>query len=204
MILLNSTWEETKKWVAERLNKNVDVRILLLFIIYLFIYFLFIYFLLPSELYLSKFIMFYKFHTHTKSKKVGSISGVLKYFIVEPFVPHKATDEYYICIYSIREGDEILFYHEGGVDIGDVDSKAEKIVIETGKTFDVEAVQKDLLKHAPQERKALLASYIQALYNVYVQLHFTYLEINPVVIVNDTVTFFSFFFFLFFFFLLLP
>eukprot|EP00967_Tisochrysis_lutea_P104425 scaffold158482_cov35-Tisochrysis_lutea.AAC.7 len=31
---------------------------------------------------------------------------------------------YYICIHSLREHDEMLFYHEGGVDVGDVDSKA--------------------------------------------------------------------------------
>ena len=28
-----------------------------------------------------------------------------------------------MCIYSGREGDTILFHHEGGVDIGDVDAK---------------------------------------------------------------------------------
>ena len=33
-------------------------------------------------------------------------------------------EEMYVCIYSHREGDTILFYHEGGVEIGDVDSKA--------------------------------------------------------------------------------
>ena len=32
-------------------------------------------------------------------------------------------EEFYVCIYSHREGDTILFHHEGGVDIGDVDAK---------------------------------------------------------------------------------
>ena len=32
-------------------------------------------------------------------------------------------------INSVREGDWILFYHEGGVDVGDVDAKASKILI---------------------------------------------------------------------------
>jgi succinyl-CoA synthetase beta subunit len=31
----------------------------------------------------------------------------------------------YICIYSHRHGDTILFHHKGGVDIGDVDAKVE-------------------------------------------------------------------------------
>ena len=33
------------------------------------------------------------------------------------------SEEFYICILSHRYGDTILFHHEGGIDIGDVDSK---------------------------------------------------------------------------------
>jgi len=32
-------------------------------------------------------------------------------------------EEFYVCIYSHRQGDTILFHHEGGVEIGDVDAK---------------------------------------------------------------------------------
>ena len=32
-------------------------------------------------------------------------------------------EEYYVCIHSHRYADTILFHHEGGVDIGDVDAK---------------------------------------------------------------------------------
>ena len=39
-------------------------------------------------------------------------------------MPHPSNTEYYVCITSQREGDAILFTHEGGVDIGDVDAKA--------------------------------------------------------------------------------
>ena len=31
--------------------------------------------------------------------------------------------EYYICIYTKRDADVILFHHEGGMDVGDIDSK---------------------------------------------------------------------------------
>ena len=34
---------------------------------------------------------------------------------------------------SHRYHDEILFYHEGGVDVGDVDAKAEKLELPTGE-----------------------------------------------------------------------
>ena len=35
-----------------------------------------------------------------------------------------------MCIYSERDSDTILFTSEGGVDIGDVDAKAKKMVVE--------------------------------------------------------------------------
>lgn len=33
-----------------------------------------------------------------KECKVEVVTGILDHFIVEPFVPHKQSDEYYICI----------------------------------------------------------------------------------------------------------
>jgi ATP citrate (pro-S)-lyase len=44
---------------------------------------------------------------------VNGVSGPLDVFIVEPFVPHTA--EIYLAMFNTREGEEILFYHEGGV-----------------------------------------------------------------------------------------
>lgn len=63
-----------------------------------------------------------------KEVQVEHVKGELNQFIIEAFVPHEQKDEYYVCIQSIREGDLVYFYHEGGVDIGDVDSKANKMV----------------------------------------------------------------------------
>lgn len=57
------------------------------------------------------------------------MTGILDTFIVEPFVPHEQTDEYYVCINSNREGEEFLFCHEGGVDVGDVDAKADRLQV---------------------------------------------------------------------------
>ena len=72
------------------------------------------------------------------------MSGLLTDFIIEPFVKHEQvlnnetmtvdmhntipyhtiqSDEHYVCIVAGRDGDTILFHHEGGVDVGDVDSK---------------------------------------------------------------------------------
>ena len=53
----------------------------------------------------------------------------------EPFVAHAQEDEFYVSIYSQRHGDVILFHHEGGVDVGDVDSKVSSSLIPQSPSF---------------------------------------------------------------------
>ena len=106
-------------------------------------------------------------------------------FIVEPFLPHPSNTEYYVCITSQREGDVILFTHEGGVDIGDVDAKALVLNIPVNKPFpDREVIARTLLEHVPAEKKETLVDFLIRLYSVYVDLHFAYLEINPLVVLD--------------------
>jgi len=122
------------------------------------------------------------------NQKIGKAEGKLRQFIIEPFLPHKQEEEAYICIYSTRDRDVILFHHEGGVDIGDVDSKAVKLQVEVAERMEVDtaAVTKSLLPAFTGD-KALVAGFIVALYRQYVQLHFTYLEINPLVVTQGKV-----------------
>ena len=55
---------------------------------------------------------------------MDGIEGTLKQFLIEPFVPHRQNEECYLCIYSHAESqDVVLFHHEGGVDVGNVDEK---------------------------------------------------------------------------------
>lgn len=77
-----------------------------------------------------------------KEQKIGAASGKLRNFIIEPFVPHKPNEETYVCIYSHRFADTILFYHEGGVDVGDVDSKAVRLDVPIGETIDEAQIDK--------------------------------------------------------------
>jgi len=123
-----------------------------------------------------------------KDQTVDGVTGQLTHFLIEPFVPHKQQEEFYICLQSQRYFDEILFYHEGGVDVGDVDAKAERMQLPTGETLTAEAVKEKLLGKVPAEKKDNLASFVMALYAFYRDLHFAYLEINPLVMLgNDTV-----------------
>ncbi|TDL24551.1 ATP citrate lyase isoform 2 [Rickenella mellea] len=118
-----------------------------------------------------------------KPVKVEKTTGVITNFIVEPFLPHPSHTEFYICITSAREGDTILFTHEGGVDIGDVDAKALKLDIPVGAAFPPrKAVASSLLTHVKDPKKVeTLIDFITRLYAVYVDLHFAYLEINPLI-----------------------
>jgi ATP citrate (pro-S)-lyase len=42
---------------------------------------------------------------------------------MEPLVVHKPEEELYVAIYSKMNNDIILFYEQGGVDVGDIDEK---------------------------------------------------------------------------------
>uniref|UniRef100_A0A2I3RE47 ATP-citrate synthase n=1 Tax=Pan troglodytes TaxID=9598 RepID=A0A2I3RE47_PANTR len=118
---------------------------------------------------------------------VGKATGFLKNFLIEPFVPHSQAEEFYVCIYATREGDYVLFHHEGGVDVGDVDTKAQKLLVGVDEKLNPEDIKKHLLVHAPEDKKEILASFISGLFNFYEDLYFTYLEINPLVVTKDGV-----------------
>lgn len=89
-----------------------------------------------------------------KDQKIGNCNGKLRNFIIEPFIPHKDAEEAYVCIYSHRTADTILFHHEGGVDIGDVDSKALKLEVPVGSNSTLEDIEKVLLTEIPASNKS--------------------------------------------------
>ena len=111
--------------------------------------------------------------------QIGNSVGKLRTFIIEPFVKHTNEEEAYVCIYSHRLGDTILFHHQGGVDIGDVDAKALKLEVPIDSTIDEAAVKQTLLVHLSPQNQDFVAKFVIDLYRVYVDLFFTYLEINP-------------------------
>ncbi|MCJ1354877.1 MAG: glutathione synthetase ATP-binding domain-like protein [Icmadophila ericetorum] len=122
-----------------------------------------------------------------KKQQVETVQGVLRQFLVEPFVPHPANTEYYININSVRKGDWILFTHEGGVDVGDVDAKAKKILVpvDLSQYPSNEKIAATLLSDVPKGVHNVLVDFISRLYAVYVDCQFTYLEINPLVVIPN-------------------
>eukprot|EP00096_Caligus_rogercresseyi_P004195 TRINITY_DN1836_c0_g1_i1.p1 TRINITY_DN1836_c0_g1~~TRINITY_DN1836_c0_g1_i1.p1 ORF type:complete len:1079 (+),score=274.71 TRINITY_DN1836_c0_g1_i1:30-3266(+) len=125
----------------------------------------------------------------SKEQTIGKANGKLRLFIIEPFLPHKSEEESYVCIYSTRDNDVILFCKEGGVDVGDVDSKASKLEISVDKG---DLLREDVLKHlltgiTDDSKQSRVCDFIMALYKQYVDLYFTYLEINPLVVTSDSI-----------------
>lgn len=129
---------------------------------------------------------------------INNVTGNFKSFIIEPFIEHVQEEEFYVCIQSKREGDEILFVDHGGMDVGDVESKAIKYLIPSNECFlptNAQLVsilfENENAKKRENEgkgkilspaTKAVIAEFIGALLKVYMELHFTYLEINPFLI----------------------
>jgi ATP citrate (pro-S)-lyase len=118
---------------------------------------------------------------------IGTVTGILDHFIVEPFIPHNENDEYYLAILSQREGDQILFYHQGGINVGDIDAKAVRMVVPIGTYPTAPEIQKNLLGAVPKERQNLIAGFIEGMFKFYADLNYTYLEINPFVVVDNRI-----------------
>jgi len=127
-----------------------------------------------------------KFDANGKPVDKGTV-GQLTHFIIKPFVPYKDSDESYVAILSTATGDTILFHHEGGVNVGDVSSKAVRLEVPIGTYPTAEEIGKKLLIKMPADRKTRVAGFIEALFKFYADLNFTYLEINPVAVTEASV-----------------
>ena len=152
LISINATWALVKQWITEKAGSEISV---------------------------------------------DGVGGRLGAFIIEPFIKHSGNEEVYVSIRSERGCDLILFCERGGVDVGDVDTEGKCVSvpvnhhhhnhnrsdkIDDGFDLAVE-VESGLLADIPDENvKAVLREFICRLYGVYVQLNFTYLEINPLVV----------------------
>jgi len=124
-----------------------------------------------------------------KEIKVGEASGVLHNFIVEPFIPHEQSEEAYICIYSKRDHDAILFTHEGGIDIGNVEDKAKTLIVKVGEedALNPTVIVENLLEGLDKSKHVRVSNFILALYEAYRRQYFTYLEVNPLVITDTAI-----------------
>ena len=127
-----------------------------------------------------------KFDSNGKPTDKGTV-GQLTHFIIEPMVPHKESDESYLAIMSTKGGDTIMFYHKGGVNVGDVDAKAVRLEVPIGTFPKAAEIEKKLLVEMPADRKKQISCFIESLFKFYADLNFTYLEMNPIVVTKDSI-----------------
>src|SRR4030042_514196 len=127
-----------------------------------------------------------KFDAEGKPTDKGTI-GQLTHFIIEPMIPHNDSDECYLAIMSTKDGDTIMFYHQGGVNVGDIDAKAKRLEVPIGTLPTSAEIEKKLLGKVAADHKKRLAGFIEALFKFYADLNYTYLEINPIAVTKDLV-----------------
>lgn len=133
---------------------------------------------------------------HLKAEIKG-VEGKLTHFLVEPYIPHDK--EYYLAFKDHVDGDYIYFCNSGGIDIEEnwrdvieinvpIDKKIDDIDIKALIQIDP-VTEKPYTgdKKSSMEKLELLTGFIKGLFKFYRDLNFTYLELNPFVLIESTI-----------------
>jgi ATP-citrate lyase beta-subunit len=110
--------------------------------------------------------------------RVGPAKGELTHFLVEPFVKHDK--EFYLAFQAERDYDILYVSDRGGVDVEENWKHVKEIKIPLDKPLTEKQVLKEL-------DHPLIAKFATALYKVFADLDFVYLEINPIAVVDDKI-----------------
>lgn len=117
----------------------------------------------------------------------AGVTGTLTHFIVEPMVPHAPEQEYYLALTGHRHGDTVLFSRAGGMDVEHTREEAISIDVPIGadaETFDFESPLATRVDGTELEK---LVDLVRACFRCYVELHFGFLELNPLVITDTEI-----------------
>ena len=119
-----------------------------------------------------------------KTVTVGKTTGELNTFMIEPFTPHKEdAEECYVAIRAYRDYDTVYLSNKGGIYVEENWEKVKETQIPVLSSID------DVKLNMPEfgKRKAQIEQFVRALYKVYAEGHFTYLEINPFTFLGDEI-----------------
>lgn len=116
-----------------------------------------------------------------KEVEMSGCKGPITTFIVEPFIPHN--EEFYLNIVSDRLGCSLSFSECGGIEIEENWDKVKTIFIPTGSSLTPETCA-PLVATLPLEIKETIEQFIKAVYTVFLDLDFTFLEMNPFTLVD--------------------
>ncbi|KAK9725345.1 hypothetical protein RND81_05G137500 [Saponaria officinalis] len=116
-----------------------------------------------------------------KEVEVGGCKAPVTTFIVEPFVPHD--QEFYLSIVSERLGCTISFSECGGIDIEDNWDKVKTIFLPSEKPLTNDA-SAPLIATLPLEIRDKIGDFIKGVFAVFLDLDFSFLEMNPFTLVK--------------------
>ena len=114
--------------------------------------------------------------------------GQLTHFIVEPFTPHSQEQEYYISATTVGEDDVLYMSAEGGMEVEEGwDEKVNEVHIPINMSdADMEhAVKANIPADIPAANRASFTSFAIQFFKFYRDLNFAYLEINPIVMLDN-------------------
>jgi len=114
-------------------------------------------------------------------------SGRLTHFIVEPFTPHTQDQEYYISATTVGEDDVLYLSAEGGMEVEENWDKVNEVNIAIDATDEdiQKAINEKIPADIPADKKDDFAKFAFDFYKFYRDLNFAYLEINPIVMLDN-------------------
>ncbi|MBA0782223.1 hypothetical protein Gotri_003082 [Gossypium trilobum] len=116
-----------------------------------------------------------------KEVEMSGCKGPVTTFIVEPFIPHN--EEFYLNIVSERLGCSISFSECGGIEIEENWDKVKTISVPTGLLLTSETCA-PLVATLPLEIRGEIEEFIKVIFNLFQDLDFTFLEMNPFTLVD--------------------
>jgi len=115
--------------------------------------------------------------------------GRLTHFIVEPFTQHSADDEYYVSATTVNDQDMLYMSAEGGVEVEEGwNEKVNEVQVPIGITdHELEhLIRANVPQNIPQTNKERFITFCTQFYRFYRDNHFAYVEINPLVMEENT------------------
>ena len=115
-------------------------------------------------------------------------SGRLTHFIVEPFTPHTQDQEYYISATTVGEDDVLYLSAEGGMEVEEGwEEKVNEVHIPIDMSDEdiAKAINEKIPTDIPEDKKEDFSKFALDFYKFYRDLNFAYLEINPIVMLDN-------------------
>lgn len=99
-------------------------------------------------------------------------------FIIEPFIPHEKDEEKYFSMSLGRDGITVMYSLKGGIDVEENQDAIRKVIVTSSSEL-----------HAVAKAFSLEEKFLDELFTFFSKYHFTFLEINPLVVTKNGVYF---------------